>query len=413
MIGFEKHILPNGLKLLIHRDVSSPMAVVNILYGVGARDEDEERTGFAHLFEHLMFGGSKHIPEFDTPLEKTGGENNAFTNNDITNYYVTIPAVNLETAFWLESDRMLDLAFSEKSLEVQRKVVIEEFKQRYLNQPYGDAWLHLRPLAWKVHPYRWATIGKEISHIENATMEDVRAFYQKWYNPGNAIMCVAGNVDPDNILKMTEQWFGSIQKPHAAVHQIPAEPQQTERRHLTLQREVPFRSMYRAYHMPSRLDPDYRACDMISDMLSNGPSSRLYQRLVKNRNLFSGLNAYISGDADPGLMIVQGELSDGVGFDEACKAVDDELRQIADGQFSNDELEKVKNKVESAFEFSKTSMLNNAMNLCQYEWLGDAAMLNQEVERYRSVTREDLIKVAQQVFRDNNLSELFYEPISK
>lgn len=413
MIGFEKHILPNGLKLLIHRDVSSPMAVVNILYGVGARDEDEERTGFAHLFEHLMFGGSKHIPEYDTPLEKTGGENNAFTNNDITNYYVTIPAVNLETAFWLESDRMLDLAFSEKSLEVQRKVVIEEFKQRYLNQPYGDAWLHLRPLAWKVHPYRWATIGKEISHIENATMEDVKAFYQKWYNPGNAIMCVAGNVDPDNILKMTEQWFGSIQKPHVAVHHIPAEPQQTERRHLTLQREVPFRSMYRAWHMPARLDPDYRACDMISDMLSNGPSSRLYQRLVKNRNLFSGLNAYISGDADPGLMIVQGELSDGVGFDEACKAVDDELRQIADGQFSNDELEKVKNKVESAFEFSKTSMLNNAMNLCQYEWLGDAAMLNQEVERYRSVTRDELIKVAQQVFRDNNLSELFYEPISK
>lgn len=410
MLQFEKFTLKNGLKVLINRDLSTPMAVVNILYGVGARDEDEERTGFAHLFEHLMFGGSVNIPEFDTPLEKVGGENNAFTNNDITNYYVTLPANNIETALWLESDRMLDLAFSDKSLEVQRKVVIEEFKQRYLNQPYGDAWLYLRPMAWKVHPYRWATIGKEISHIENATQNDVRAFYKKWYNPANAILSIAGPVDTDQTMKLVEKWFGAIDKPHSATHLIPQEPEQTEKRSLVLHREVPFRSMYRAWHMPSRLHPDYRVCDIISDLLSNGASSRLYQNLVRNRTLFSGLNGYITGDFDPGLFMIQGELSNGVSFDEVSTALDQEINSIIEGNFSDRELEKVKNKIESAFEFAKISALNNAMNLALYEWMGDAAMLNSEVERYSAITRDDICRVAKNIFREDNLSELFYEP---
>lgn len=411
MLQFDKHTLSNGLKLLIYKDKSTPMSVVNILYGVGARDEDENRTGFAHLFEHLMFGGSANIPEFDTPLEKVGGENNAFTNNDYTNYYVTLPAQNIETALWLESDRMLNLAFSEKSLEVQRKVVMEEFKQRYLNQPYGDAWLHLRPLAFAVHPYRWATIGKDLSHIENATMDDVKAFYEKWYNPANAIMTIGGPLETDQVIKLVEKWFGDIQKPQCAQHNILQEPKQTNKKTLTLDRDVPFRALYQAWHMPGRLDADYKACDLISDLLSNGASSRLYQNLVRDKNYFSSLNGYISGDFDPGLFIIQGELSDGFHFDDVKPAIEAEIQQIKDGKFSDRELEKVKNKIVSTFEFSRISCLNNAMNLSLYEWMGDAGMINQEVENYKAITRDDICRVANEIFCDTNLSELMYEPI--
>jgi predicted Zn-dependent peptidase len=386
------------------------MAVINILYGVGARDEDENKTGFAHLFEHLMFGGSVNIPEFDTPLEKVGGENNAFTNNDITNYHITLPAQNIETAFWLESDRMLSLAFSEKSLEVQRKVVIEEFKQRYLNQPYGDAWLYMRPLAYTTHPYKWATIGKDISHIENATMNDVREFYNKWYNPANAIMVVAGPLELKVVKSLAEKWFGNIDKPHTATHQIPQEPVQNKKRELTLTRDVPFKALYQAYHMPARNHPDYRVCDMISDLLSNGASSRLYQNLVKDKNYFSSLNAYISGDVDPGLFIVQGELSNGYSFDDVIPAIDKEIEEIKKGNINDREIEKVKNKIESTFEFSKTSCLNNAMNLALYEWMGDANQINHEVKHYKAITKDDICRVANELFRKENLSQLNYEP---
>ncbi len=410
MLQFEKFTLSNGLKVLVYNDKTTPMAVINILYGVGARDEDENKTGFAHLFEHLMFGGSINIPEFDTPLEKVGGENNAFTNNDITNYHITLPAQNIETAFWLESDRMLSLAFSEKSLEVQRKVVIEEFKQRYLNQPYGDAWLYMRPLAYTTHPYKWATIGKDISHIENATMSDVREFYNKWYNPANAIMVVAGPLELKVVKSLAEKWFGNIDKPHTATHQIPQEPVQNKKRELTLTRDVPFKALYQAYHMPARNHPDYKVCDMISDLLSNGASSRLYQNLVKDKNYFSSLNAYISGDVDPGLFIVQGELSNGYSFDDVIPAIDKEIEEIKKGNIHDREIEKVKNKIESTFEFSKTSCLNNAMNLALYEWMGDANQINHEVEHYKAITKDDICRVANELFRKENLSQLNYEP---
>ncbi|MGD9493902.1 MAG: M16 family metallopeptidase [Bacteroidales bacterium] len=410
MLQFEKFTLSNGLKVLVYNDKTTPMAVINILYGVGARDEDENKTGFAHLFEHLMFGGSVNIPEFDTPLEKVGGENNAFTNNDITNYHITLPAQNIETAFWLESDRMLSLAFSEKSLEVQRKVVIEEFKQRYLNQPYGDAWLYMRPLAYTTHPYKWATIGKDISHIENATMNDVREFYNKWYNPANAIMVVAGPLELKVVKSLAEKWFGNIDKPHTATHQIPQEPVQNKKRELTLTRDVPFKALYQAYHMPARNHPDYRVCDMISDLLSNGASSRLYQNLVKDKNYFSSLNAYISGDVDPGLFIVQGELSNGYSFDDVIPAIDEEIEEIKKGNINDREIEKVKNKIESTFEFSKTSCLNNAMNLALYEWMGDANQINHEVKHYKAITKDDICRVANELFRKENLSQLNYEP---
>ena len=411
MLQFEKFTLSNGLKVLVYSDKTTPMAVVNILYGVGARDEDENRTGFAHLFEHLMFGGSINIPEFDTPLEKVGGENNAFTNNDITNYHITLPAQNIETAFWLESDRMLSLAFSEKSLEVQRKVVTEEFKQRYLNQPYGDAWLCLRPLAFTTHPYKWATIGKDISHIENATMSDVRAFYDKWYNPANAIMVVAGPLETESVKALAEKWFGNINKPHTASHNILQEPEQNGKREMTLEGDVPFRALYQAYHMPGRENPDYRICDLISDLLSNGASSRLYQNLVKEKNYFSNLNGYITGDYDPGLFIIQGELTNGYTFDDVIPAINFEIEEIKKGNFSDRELEKVKNKIESTFEFSKTSCLNNAMNLALYEWMGDADRINHEVEKYLAITKDDICRVAKNIFRDENLSQLLYEPL--
>jgi predicted Zn-dependent peptidase len=410
MLAFEKFTLPNGLKVLVYNDNTTPMAVVNILYGVGSRDENESKTGFAHLFEHLMFGGSINIPEYDTPLEKVGGENNAFTNNDITNYYITIPAQNIETAFWLESDRMLNLAFSEKSLEVQRKVVVEEFKQRYLNQPYGDAWLHLRPLAYKSHPYKWATIGKDISHIENANIEDVRSFYNKWYNPANAIMVVAGPFETQYIKELSEKWFGNINKPHTATHEIIQEPKQTEKRELILKRDVPFKALYQAYHMPGRNDADYRVCDLISDLLSNGPSSRFYQNLVKNKNYFSSLNGFITGDYDPGLFIVQGYLSDGYTFNDVIPSINKEIDEIKNGNFSDAELEKVKNKIESGFEFSKTSCLNNAMNLALYEWMGDATDINTEVDKYKAITKDDICRVANTLFCEENLSQLLYEP---
>ncbi|MCB2221832.1 MAG: insulinase family protein [Bacteroidetes bacterium] len=408
MINFEKFELENGLKVIVHHDRSTQIVAVNLLYDVGARDENPDSTGFAHLFEHLMFGGSVHIPKYDTPLERAGGENNAFTNNDITNYYLTIPKQNLELAFWLESDRMLDLAFSEKSLEVQRNVVIEEFKQSYLNQPYGDVWLLLRPMAYKTHPYQWATIGKDISHIEKATMEDVRNFYQRFYNPNNAILTIAGDVETDQIKKLAEKWFGSIPSGNGYSRNIPKEPRQIEARQLSVQRNVPFDALYKAYHMCSRDDKQYHTTDLVSDILSNGDSSRLFNRLVKEKNMFSDIHAYITGDRDEGLFIFSGKLVKGVTMEEAEKAVQEEIQQITTKPVEIDELEKVKNKIESTLEFSEISVLNKAMNLSYSELLGDADLINQEKSLYTAVTREGIMETAKEIFREDNCSTLYY-----
>lgn len=408
MISFERFTLNNGLKVLVHQDKSTPLAIMNILYNVGARDEDPTRTGFAHLFEHLMFGGSINIPRFDEPLERVGGENNAFTNCDITNYYLTLPAANIETAFWLESDRMLNLAFSEQSLEVQRKVVCEEFKQRYLNQPYGDAWLHLRPLAYKVHPYRWNTIGMELSHIENASMDDVRSFYAKHYNPANAIMVIAGNVDVDQIKKLCIKWFEPIVKPHVYKRNLPKEPVQTEERFLSLKRKVPFDAIYMAFHMCNRCHADYQAHDLISDVLSHGNSSRLYQKLVIKNQLFSDIAAYISGDIDEGLFIIQGELLNGISLQHAQDAIRFELDLLIRDGLTENELQRVKNKAESAYEYSRVNVLDRATNLAYYELLGDANGLNAELDKYMSVSQQDILRVAANVFRPQNVSIMHY-----
>ena len=408
MITFEKFELENGLKVIVHKDETTPIVAFNLLYDVGARDEDENQTGFAHLFEHLMFGGSVNIPNFDEPLQKVGGDNNAFTSNDITNYYITIPKENLETAFWLESDRMLSLAFTDKSLEVQRQVVIEEFKQNYLNQPYGDVWLLLRPLAYQKHPYKWATIGKEISHIENATMQDVKDFFYKHYLPNNAILVVAGDVESDNIKQLCEKWFGDIKPSNVPKRNLPKEPLQTEERRLKVERDVPSNAIYKAYKMCNRIHPDYFATDLLSDILSLGDSSRLYKSLIKEQKLFSDINAYVMGSSDDGLFVISGNLSDGVSFDDAENAIIKELETIKSTNLTDTELQKVKNKQESSREFSETSVLTKAMNLAFAELNGDANLINTEADKYNEVTVKDIERIANQILTPTNCSTLIY-----
>lgn len=408
MIEFDKHILPNGLTVIVHHDPGTPIAAVNLLYRVGSKHENPDQTGFAHLFEHLMFGGSLNIPQFDEPLTAVGGDNNAFTSSDLTNYYITVPAQNIETAFWLESDRMYSLAFSEQSLEVQKKVVIEEFNQRYLNQPYGDVWLHLRPLAYKIHPYQWPTIGKDPEHIRRATLQQVKEFFYSHYAPNNAILAVAGPVQSADILALARKWFGSIEKRPLKSPVIPIEPKQTEPRSLTLEREVPYHAVYKAYHMCNRLSPDFPATDLISDILSNGKSSRLFIRLVKEKQLFSNINAFITGDIDEGLLIVTGRLSAGIDFDTAEAELEKELAAISSQPISDYELQKVQNKFEANFTYEESNVLNKAMNLAYYELIGDASMHNCEVERYRKVKPQDIARIARQLFAPENCSTLRY-----
>lgn len=384
------------------------MVAVDICYNVGSRDEHPDHTGFAHLFEHLMFGGSKNIPSYDEPLQKAGGDDNAFTSNDLTNYYLTLPKNNLETAFWLESDRMLELAFSENSLEVQRNVVIEEFKQRYLNKPYGDVWPLLRQLAYKVHPYQWPTIGREISHIGQATMQQVKDFFFTHYAPNNAVLVVSGNIETDEVVKLAEKWFGSIPSRQVKPRNIPQEPVQTEIREQTVIREVPNDTLYMAYHMSDHLSPDYYATNLISDVLSNGNSSRMYVNLVQKQKLFTELDAYLSGDFEPGLFVVSGKTSDGVSLETARKAVEAELDRIQQERVPKNELEKVKNKVEATIVYGEMNYLTKGMNLATNEILSDANLINSQVELYRSVTTDQIRNVAQQIFRPENCSVLNY-----
>lgn len=408
MVDFNRFTLANGLKVLVHEDPTTPMAVLNILYDVGARDESPEKTGFAHLFEHLMFGGSINIPNYDEPLQRVGGENNAFTSNDITNYYITLPAENIETAFWLESDRMLSLAFSERSLDTQRNVVSEEFKQRYLNQPYGDVWLKLRPLAYKKHSYRWATIGKDLSHIENATMEDVKAFFKKHYTPQNAILVVGGNVKTEDVKKLAEKWFEPIPAGEKYERDLIQEDPQIEERTETVKANVPLNAIYMGFKMPGRLDPDYYAFDLLSDIMSRGQSSRLYNSLLKEQKLFSDINAYISSSLDPGLFVVEGKLVEGITTEQAEQAIWKELNQLKAETVTENELTKVKNKVESVLVFSEMSLLDKAMNLAYYELLGDAALLNKEAGEFLKVTAEDIQRISNNTFKKESSSTLYY-----
>lgn len=406
MINYESFTLENGLKVILHQDTTTPMVVVNTIYNVGARDEDEERTGFAHLFEHLMFGGSKNIENFDAPLQMAGGECNAFTNNDITNYYDTLPVENIETALWLESDRMLELAFTDKSLEVQRNVVIEEFKQRYLNQPYGDVWLLLRPLIYKKHPYKWPTIGKEIKHIEEATMKDVKDFFYQHYGPNNATLVVGGNIDKNHLQKLVEKWYGDIPARPRKERNLECEPSQVEERRLKVEREVPSDAIYMAFRMGNRTSTEHYIGDLMSDILGRGKSSRFYTKLVEELKLFTSVSAYITAGWEDGLFIVSGHLMDGVSEDTAEEAVWQILNEMRTNSIEERELEKVKNKFKTAKVFSEQSLMNRVLNIAMFDMMGNLDEINNELTKYDQVSSQDLKNFATSRFIKNNVSVL-------
>jgi zinc protease len=408
VVQFERFTLANGLRVIVHQDTSTPMAVVNVMYDVGARDEDPNRTGFAHLFEHLMFGGSVNIPVYDEPLQMAGGENNAYTTNDLTNYYIQLPAENLETAFWLESDRMLSLAFTENSLEVQRKVVCEEFKEHYLNKPYGDVWLKLRELAYQTHPYRWMTIGKELSHIENAQLQDVKNFFFKHYRPLNAILVVAGNVTLQRVKELAEKWFGPIEPGEKYLRQLPEELAQTTAKKLEVHAKVPLDALYKCWHIYPRMDHGYYVADLITEILSGGGSSRLFQSLVKEKQLFSNIECYHFGTIDAGLLAIEGKLVKGVKIQDAEAAINEELNRLKSEKIAEAELQKVKNKTESMIAFEDMSIMNRANSLAFYELLGDAALMNSELDRYNRVSVEDIHEQSNKIFREENSSTLYY-----
>lgn len=409
MITYEKFTLDNGLRVIVHQDLDTPLATVNLLYDVGSRDENEAKTGFAHLFEHLMFEGSVNVPDYDEHVHLAGGECNAFTSSDMTNYYITLPAHHIETAFWLESDRMLGLGFDQESLDVQKGVVCEEFKEHYINQPYGD-WMHkMRALSYTTHPYKWITIGKELSHIEQVILADVKSFFFQHYRPNNAILCVAGNVQTDEVRRLAQKWFGDIPRAEQPyVRNLPQEPPQTEFRSLHVEAPVPIDAIYLSFHICDRLHDDFHATSFISDLLSGGSSGRLYQHLVKEQRLFSSINAYSWEEHDAGLLYIEGKLKEGISMTEAENAIRQELNQLCQVPISETELEKVLNKIEAAMLFNEVGLSEKAFSLAYYELLGNIDEVNTEIEKYRRVSAADVQRVAQQIFKLENCSALYY-----
>lgn len=410
MVHFTRTILSNGLRVLVHEDHSTPLAAVNMLYYVGSRDEKPDKTGFAHLFEHLMFAGSRNAPDFDEPMQRAGGENNAYTTNDYTTFYEILPSENLETALWLESDRMLALNITKKALNVQRRVVVEEFKETCLNEPYGDAWHHLSALMFHRHPYRWPVIGLSPEHVENATIEDVRAFYQQWYTPNNAVLTIAGNVHTPEVLQMAEKWFGSIPAGPAPLRNLPEEPPQTALQRLEVRADVPVPAIYLAFRMPPRLHNDFYPVDLLTDVLAQGQSARLYRRLVKEKQCFSQIDAYVTANIDPGLLIIEGKPAEGTLPDDALAAIWAELELLKNDPIDARELVKIQHRFESTVVFSETSALNKAQNLGFYEILKSAELMNEEVDTYLAVTPGDLLRTAQQLFQPTNAAVLIYLP---
>ena len=413
MISYEKHTLDNGLTVLTHEAWDTPLATVNLLYNVGSRDESPSCTGFAHLFEHLMFGGTPDVPDFDGVVSSLGGDNNAFTNCDYTNYYMTLPAGALGTALTLEADRMAHLDISDKALQVQQHVVTEEYNQRYMNQPYGDVWLLLRPLCYKVHPYRWPTIGADIRHVSDATLDDVQDFHRRFYRPDNAILTIAAPMKHDEMLQQAARAWNAgeaagIHCPSCLSREYPAEPTQTEARHLEVRRNIPASMVYLAYPMGSHDSRLYRACDLVSDILGNGTSSRMHRRLVVDQRLMTEADACISGEEGPGLMVLSGKLQEGVNPDEAAEALRREARALAEETVGDYELQKVKNKYENTFVLSQYRAADRALALCHYTWLGDTDLVNREPEEYRRVTPLMLQEAAQQVFNPDKENSLYY-----
>lgn len=406
MISFLEHTLSNGLKVLVNRDRESQMAAVNLIYAVGSRNENPQKTGFAHLFEHLMFRGTKEIPHFDLPVQLACGENNAFTSNDYTNYYITLPKANIETALWLEADRMRGLSIDAKKLKVEKMVVLEEYNQRCLNQPYGDQWLLLRDLVYKVHPYRWATIGATPDHIKEATLEDVKDFYQRYYSPSNATLSVSADIEPEVIFELVEKYFGELTGGEKPNDIIPEEPTQTSARRLEVVRNVPADQITLAFTMDKRGSREFYLCDFMTDILAGGSSARMFQRLIKERQLFSAVNAYITGDMDRGLFVMTGQLSPCVTIQEAEKGLWEELKYLADSPIDEYEIQKVKNKFEANTTFGELNVMNKAMNLGFYSMLGRMDLLNGEIDIFRSITAKEIMECATQLFTPERSSTL-------
>ncbi len=409
MIAFEKYVLDNGLRVILHQDASSPMAVVNVAYDVGSRDEEVEKTGFAHLFEHLMFGGSANIPDFDTPIQMAGGENNAFTNCDMTNFYNILPAENIETALWLESDRMMKLDFSSKSLATQQKVVIEEFKETCLNQPYGDMWHHLSDMAYKEHSYRWPTIGLVPEHIQDAKLGDVEAFFYRYYRPNNAVLVIAGNIQISDVKSQINKYFSDIPAGIELKRLLPVETKQSQFRSKIIEAAVPLPSIIMAFGMCNRLNDDYYAVDLLSDILANGRSSRFFVNIYK-KSICSTIDAFISGTFDPGLFVVEARPMPGVSIDQTREVIWNELNEIKAKGVQSEELEKISNKTESSLVYSEVSILHKAMNLAYYEILGDAEMINIQSQKYQNVTAEDIKRVANEILSQEQCNEIIYLP---
>lgn len=408
MITYQKKTLANSLTVIANRDRASRMAAVNILYRVGARNERPERTGLAHLFEHLMFRGTHNVPDFDTPVQMACGENNAFTNNDYTDFYITLPVDNIETALWLESDRMRGLNLSAEAVEIEKRVVIEEFRQRYLNQPYGDQNMILRDMVYTSHPYRWATIGLSPDHIENASLEEIHDFYNRFYRPSNAILSVSADIEPERVFQLAEKWFGGIEDTPYPISAIPQEPLQTEARRKVVERDVPATTITIAFQMGDRLSRDFFLGDMTSDLLAGGDSARLYERLIKKKQLFASVNAYISGDVDCGMFVFTGQLHPTTSEAEAEAAFWEEMEELKSCNITSYELEKVKNKFEANTLFGELNVMNKAMNLGYYEMIGDLPLINREVEMYRSLSAEDVADFSHRTFRPENSSTLIY-----
>ena len=411
MTDFTRRILPNGLRVLVHEDHSTPLVAVNVSYFVGSRDEHPEKTGFAHLFEHLMFAGSKNAPDFDDPLQRAGGENNAYTTNDYTTFYEIVPAENLETALWLESDRMLSLSINKRSLDVQRKVVVEEFKETCLNEPYGDSWHHLSEMMYQHHPYRWPVIGLAPEHVENATIQDVRSFYKNWYNPANAVLSIAGKVSTEEALTLAEKWFAGIPATRAPIRQlVPEPPLSAPARKVVTAANVPVPAVFLAFRTPARVEKEFYSVDLLSDVLALGPSSRLYRRLLKEQQLFSTIDAYVTANVDPGLLVIEGRPSDGVSVEDALAAIWGELEQLKTEAIEERELKKIQNRFESTLVFSETSVLNKAQNLAFYELLDRAELMNEETDIYLGITPVEMLHTANDIFRAENSATLIYLP---
>lgn len=409
MIKYEGFRLDNGLEVLVHQDPTTEMAVMNLLYKVGSRNEVPGKTGLAHFFEHLMFGGSRNVSVFDREVERVGGESNAFTNTDITNYYISLPATNIETAFWLESDRMMQLNLSQKTIEVQRKVVMEEFKQRYLNQPYGDAMHKVRGLVFDVHPYRWPTIGRDLVDIEAFTTADVEEFYYTHYRPNNAVLVVAGNVTLERVKSLAHKWFSDIPVGRIAKEPISPEPKQCGKRTLTVTADVPTDALYKAYRVPGRLEEGYVEADLITDILGFGRSSILEQKLVKNSSLFANCNAYVLGNVDPGLMIFTGKMEMGQSAEEAEKALDEVIEEFRSSSVSQKIIDKGKNQSEAMKSYDSVQLLNRAMNLAYYAHLGDANLYQTEYDRKLAASPEQIRAVANELLEEGNSSVVYYK----